>query len=129
MNDDLDVIGTDGVGRGVQRGDALDGHRVRPDAVDLRAERGQKAGQVLHVRLRGRVQQPRAPLGHRGRHHRGLRPRDTGLVEEHLGAPEATRELEVIVGVVEGDPGAELAKGEQMGVEPAAADLVPARPG
>src|SRR5258705_5101320 len=46
---------------------------------------------TLFRSLRGRVQQPGAPLGRRGRHDRGLRPGDAGLVEEHLGDRKSTR--------------------------------------
>jgi len=69
------------------------------------------------------------PVGRRGRHDRRFRPGHAGLVEEDLRAPEPARELQAVIRVVQGDPSAELAKREEMGVEAPAPDLVAARPG
>jgi hypothetical protein len=126
---DLDVVRTDAMPRRVELADAVDLEDVAADPRDPRAHCVQRVAEPLDVRLRGRVEQSRAPLGRRGRHHGGLGAGDARLVQEHLGAPEAAAELQVIVGVVEGDARAELAEREQVSVEPAAADLVAARPG
>src|SRR5262245_8916139 len=113
----------------VELADAVDLEDVASDSRDARAHGIQGVTESLDVRLRSGIEQARASLGGRGRHHGGFGPGDARLVQENLGAPEAAAELQAIVGVVERDPCAELAKREQVRVEPAATDLVAARSG
>ena len=85
---DLDVIGADRVARAGEGAAALDGVDVGADALDVRAQRVEEAGEVLHVRLGGGVAQDGAALGgHRG-HEGVLGAGDAGLVEEDVGADE-----------------------------------------
>ncbi len=95
----------------------------------LRAHRVQRVAEALDVRLAGRVEEARLPVGeHRG-HHRVLGRGHARLVEEDLGALEAARQDQPVVVVAQLDLGAELAQREHVRVDPAPADLVPARAG
>ncbi len=126
---DLDVIRTDPVTGRRELAHSVDLEDVAADPPDPSSHGVQGVAEPLDVRLRGRVEEPGGPVGHRGRHDRGLGAGHAGLVQEDVGAAETACELQAVVGVVQGDPGAELAKGQEMGVEPPAADLVAARPG
>ena len=124
---DLDVIRTDPMSRRPQLAHALDLEDVAADPTDPSAHRVQGVTEPLHVRLRGGVQEPGAPVGHRRRHDRRFRASHARLVEKDLRSAESAGELEAVVRVVQGDPGAELTKSQQMSVESPAPDLVAAR--
>ena len=126
---DLDVIRADPVSGRPKLADAVDLEDVAADPSNARPHRVQGMTEPLDVGLGGRVQQASAPVGGGGRHDRGFRPGHAGLVQEDLGAPEPARELQAVVRVVHGDPGAELAKGEEMRVQAPPPDLVAARTG
>ena len=77
------------------------------------------------MRLAGGVPEHGAALrGHR-RHQRVLGPGDAGLVEEDVGPDRALLGLE-LVAVADGHRGAQLLEGQEVGVDPAAADDVTA---
>ena len=90
----------------------------------LSAHRHQAAGQVLDVRLAGRVAQHRPALGHHGGHQRVLGAGDARLVEEDVGADELLG-LE-LVAVAHRDRGTELLERQEVRVHPAPADHVSA---
>ena len=105
--------------------DAFDVEDVRADALDVRAERDEKATEILDVRLAGRVPDARLPVGEHGSHDRVLRPHDGRLVEvEPLAAEPVGSHL---VGAVELDVDAELLERVDVRVEPPATDDVAAR--
>src|SRR3954469_22105941 len=124
---DLDVIGTDTVARrfGAQLTITVDRHGVRADALDVGAERDEEVREILDVGLAGGVSQHgRAPRGGGG-NERVLRRRDTGFVEENIRAAEAV-DLHVDHLAVR-ELRTELLEREEVGVESAAADHIPAR--
>src|SRR4029078_434416 len=107
----------------VQRLHAVDGQRVRGDAVDLRAQGGEDAAEVLAVRLRGGVVDERVAVGENGGHDGVLRGGDGGLVEEHLSPDEGARAHAVLVRG-DFDLRAQGLEGEEVRVDAAAADGV-----
>ena len=93
---DLDVIGTDGVGRAAERTSAFDGVDVGADAVDLGAHGHQRPGEILDVGLAGGIAEHGAALGRDRRHQRVLRPGDARLVEEDVRADQPLLGLELV---------------------------------
>src|SRR5204863_4513770 len=77
---DLDVIGPQGKRRTLERAAALHGERVGPDAAHLGAQSREEAGEVLDVRLAGRVAKRRRAAGRDRGHQRVFGGRDAGPV-------------------------------------------------
>src|SRR4029079_13810875 len=80
---DLDVVRTDGV-RDLLRSNrlsAVDGHGIGAYTLDLGAERDQETGEVLDVRLAGRIAQHGRSLGGRCGDEGIFRRGGAGLVE------------------------------------------------
>src|SRR6266508_2697918 len=121
----LDVVRADGVLAAAEALDPGDGEPVGADPADAGPERAEEPAQVLHVGLAGGVADDRLALGEHGRGHGVLGGRHRRLVQEHgLAGEPVGRQLEH---PVELDRGPERAEGEQVGVEPAAADHVAPR--
>src|SRR6266508_1608206 len=121
----LDVVRADGVLAAAEALDPGDGEPVGADPADAGPERAEEPAQVLHVGLAGGVADDRLALGEHGRGHGVLGGRHRRLVQEHgLAGEPVGRQLEH---PVELDRGPERADGEQVGVEPAAADHVAPR--
>ena len=103
----------------------MDHHGVGADPLDRRAKRDEETGQILHVRLAGRVAQDRGPVGGDRGHQRVLGPRHAGFVEEDVGAPESTGTELVAVGGR--DLGTQLFEGQEVGVHAPPPDHVASR--
>src|SRR5215218_4214443 len=104
--------------------DPLDGQEVRADAGDVGPQADQEPAQVLDVGLAGGVADHRPALGQDGGHDGVLGGRHRRLVQEHRCPPEpAHLQLQ---GPVEAGVDPQGAEGQQVGVEPAAADHVAA---
>ena len=104
--------------------DALDVEHVRADALDLRSERDEKAAEILDVRLARGVADHGLALGERCRHDRVLGSHDRGLVQVDALAAKTGRLH--LVRAVQLDLDAELLKGVDVRIEPAAPDHVAA---
>ena len=122
---DLDVVGLDSVGGLSQRRRPMHDHGVGADALDLRAERHEEIGEVLHMGLGGRVAQIGDALGGDRRDQGILRRGDARLVQEHVRAGELGRSKFEPVG--RGDLCPQLLQRQHMRVQTAAADDVAAR--
>jgi hypothetical protein len=108
----------------VQLPDALDAEHVRLDPLDLRAERDEKAAEILDMRLAGGVPDHGLALGQHGGHEHVLRRHHARLVQEdRLPAQLGGAHLEAAVDV---DLDAELCEPVDVRVEPAPPDHVPA---
>src|SRR5213592_4092191 len=122
---DLDVVRSHRAGGGLEGRSAFDGERVRPDALDLRAQSRQKARQILNVRLAGGVAQRGRTAGGDRRHQGVFGRRDTRFVEKNIGPGEALRfEL---VGGADGDFRPEPLEGEEMRIHAPPADHIATR--
>ena len=78
------------------------------------------------MRLGRGVENARGAVGDGRRHHRGLRPGDAGLVEEHFGAAEPAARKSQAIRVADPDLGAELLEREQVRVDAPPADAIAA---
>ena len=126
----LDHVGQQPVLRAAQRFDAFDFEQVRGDARNLRAHSVEHFAQLLEVRFAGRVVDRRPAFGHHGGHHDVGRAGHRRLVQQHVGSLQLPAfDHEELVGDVEVELRAEFLESEEMGVEPASADLVAARLG
>jgi hypothetical protein len=105
--------------------DASDAEDVRPDALDLRSKGDEEPAEVLDVRLARRVGDHGLAFGEHRRHHDVLRSGHRGLVQEDARCEEALRPHRVAA--VHVDVSAELRKGMDVRVQPAAADHVASR--
>ena len=127
---DLDHVGQQRVFGAVQLPDTLDGEQVRGDARDACAHAVEHQAQLLDVRFARGVVDGRETLGHHSRHDDIGRAGHRSLVEQHV-APLEFLAADFGAGgrSVEIERGAQLLKADEVGVEPAAADLVAARLG
>src|SRR2546423_1983189 len=109
---------------GANRPSTMNGHGVRPNAFDLRAEGDQELREVLDMGLAGSVAENRGSLRRCRRHQCVFGGRDARLVEKDVGTAEsiylhvdhlAVREL-----------GAELLESEEVGIESASTNDVTA---
>ena len=105
----------------------VDGHHVRADAVDLRAHLDQQPGEVLDMRLAGRVRDRGRALGQRRGHQRVLGRHHRGLVHEDPAWPKAVARRLDLDPALAVDQGAHVAEGVEMRVEAPPADEVAAR--
>ncbi len=103
----------------------MDVQHVRPDPLDLRADRDEEAAEILDVRLARGVAEHGLALGEHCGHDRVLGSHDGRLVEVHARpAQPVGREL---VDAVDVDVGAERGERVDVRVETAPADHVAAR--
>ncbi len=123
---DLDVVGSDLVFGAAELVAAVDDHHVGADPVDGGAHPRQQMGEVLDVRLAGRVGDDRPPRRQRRGEQRVLGPHHRRLVHEDLAGLQAARRLQLDHSAA-GDRGAEVAERVEVRIEPAAADRVAAR--
>ena len=101
---------------------AFDDEPRGPDAVDARAERDEKAAQILHVGFRGGVAKFRRAHRRRRGEHGVLRPGHGRLIQEDGSAAETRSAEEVAVSDVDGR--AERPQCEHVGVQTAAPDEI-----
>ena len=105
--------------------DAVDGHHVRADPVDLGAHLDEHAREVLHVRLGGGVADDGVAGRQRGGHQRVLGRHHGRLVHQEVARREAARRGQQDVAAVL-DARAERLERVEVRIEPAAADHVAA---
>jgi hypothetical protein len=103
-------------------GDALDGQRVRADAVDARAHLGQALREVADFRLHRGVLQHGLALGQHGRHQHimGRADRHLGKIDARAGQPLGR--LRDHIAAVELQLGAELLQAHQVQIDRPRAD-------
>ena len=119
------MIGGDAVLAARELGHAADAQEVGAEALDLGAERDEKATQILDVRLAGGVADDRLALGQHRRHDHVLGSHHARLVEEELATAQLVDLHRVVpLGL---DLNAEIGEGLDVRVEPAATDHVAAR--
>ena len=119
---DLDVLRPDTPRAAAELRHSLDAEDVRLDPFDLRAERDQKATEVLDMRLAGRIPDHRLALGEHRRHDHVLRGHHAGLVEEDGLAAKPSRAH--LVAPVDRDLCPQLGQPVNVRVEAAAADHI-----
>src|SRR5688572_10989436 len=121
----LDVIGPDRVRSPAYGMTPVNRERIRPDPLDVGAERGEKMRQVLHVGLARRVAKHGGAGGGDSRGQRILGRGDAGLIEKDVGALELLRaQMERVADIVRRT---ELLEGEEVGIDAAPADDVATR--
>ena len=116
--------------RASERIDALDGQQVRRYARNARSHAVEHLAQLLQVGFAGGVVDRRRAFGQDCGHNDVGGTRHRSLVQQHVGALQLFAfDHEELVGDVEVEFRAELLESDEVGVEPAAADLVAARLG
>ncbi len=118
------MIGSDRVRRGSQWLPPIDRHGVGADAVDGRAHRDEKAGEILHVWFRRDVAKHGGALRAHRRHQGVFGARDTGLIEKDVGATQLALER---IRVADRNAGPEALKREKMRIDAPPSDDVAAR--
>ncbi len=105
----------------------FDDEQIAADAADAGAHAVEHPAQLLDIRLAGGIINSSNSLGHHRGHDNIGRSRNRRLVEQHVGAFQTGRFQveEAFVGVVS-KFGAQLFKTDDMGVQPAPADLLSA---
>ena len=105
----------------------LDGEQVGGDARDAGPHAVEHAAELLEVGLARGVVDRRGALGQHSRHDDVGRTRHGGFVEQHVAPLEAFGpQGEKLLARVEVELGPQPPKAQEVGVEPAASDLVPA---
>lgn len=122
---DFHEVGPDPEGTTLEFLDSPDVQDVGADSADLGAHGIEHVAQVLDMGFAGTVFQDGGALGQAGGHDGVLGGRDTGLVHEDFQSDQFVG-LE-FVGTVDIHPGAQGSQGQEVGVQPPAADDIAAR--